>query len=259
MAENRERNVKEDIRNERIEIVRQLEDWLEMPMLILSIIWLGLFVAEMVWGLSPFLETAGAIIWMIFGIDFAIKLILAPQKLDYLKANWLTALALLLPAFRIFRAFRAFRLLRAARAARGLRLVRLLTSVNRGMRALGVTFSRRGFGYVLLLSAIVVFGGAAGIYSLEREVQGGFATYADAVWWTAMILISIGTEYFPQTGEGRLLCFAISVYGFAVFGYVTATLATFFVQRDTEEAHIGEPTIADLHREIRELRKQLAG
>jgi voltage-gated potassium channel len=47
-------------------------------------------------------------------------------------------------------------------------------------------------------------------------------------------LTSIGSDYFPQSAEGRLLCFIIALYGFAVFGYVTATLATYFVGRDAE-------------------------
>ncbi|MBA3769657.1 MAG: hypothetical protein H0X08_04045 [Blastocatellia bacterium] len=48
------------------------------------------------------------------------------------------------------------------------------------------------------------------------------------------VLTSIGSDYFPQSAEGWLQCFIIALYGFAVFGYVTATLATYFVGRDTE-------------------------
>jgi voltage-gated potassium channel len=76
----------------------------------------------------------------IFIVDFAVKFMLAPDKSDYLKSNWLTAIALLLPALRVFR---AFRLCGVLRAARGLRFARLLTSLNRGMKALGASFSRR--------------------------------------------------------------------------------------------------------------------
>jgi voltage-gated potassium channel len=251
-------DVSEEIKAERIEIVHQLEDWLEMPMLVLSLIWLTLFVIEMTRGISPFLEIAGNVIWVIFGIEYVVRLVLAPEKFAYIKSNWLTLLALALPALRIFRLFRAFSLLRAARAARGLRLVRLLTSLNRGMKALGATFSRRGFGYVLLLTLIVVFGGAAAMYNFEQEIEGGFVNYADALWWTAMLITSIGSDYFPKTGEGRMLCLILSLYGFAVFGYVTATLATFFIQRDNETApDRGEACIADLQNEIKELKLEI--
>ena len=249
--------VKEKIRSERQEILQQLEDWLETPMLILSFIWLALFIIEVLWNTSPLLETIGTAIWVVFIIDFAIKFTLAPDKTDNLKDNWLTAVALLLPALRVFRIFRVFRV---ARAARGLRFVRLLTSLNRGMKALGESFSRHGFGYVLALSVIVLFGGAAGMYGFEKDVSG-FANYGESLWWTAMLLTTIGSDYFPKTAEGRILCFILALYAFAAFGYITATLATFFVERDTEKRRDEKPaektTLAELQAEIQALRAEI--
>src|SRR5687767_3673270 len=102
-AEERDR-ITEEIKAERIEIVEQLDDWLEMPMLVLSVIWLILLGLEMTRGISPFLETVGNVIWIIFGVDYAIKLLLAPNKWEYIKGSWLALLALALPALRIFRA-----------------------------------------------------------------------------------------------------------------------------------------------------------
>ena len=250
-------DIRKEITNQRRDLLWQLETWLEMPMLILSIIWIGLFIIETIWGVSPFLTALSNLIWATFWIDFAVKFILAPDKLDYLKTNWLTVLALLLPAFRLFRVVRAFRLLRLAQAARGLRLVRLLTSLNRGMKALGASFSRRGFGYVLVLTIIVLFAGAAGMYGFENGQQGSFASYADALWWTAMLMTSIGSEYFPKTAEGRMLCLVLAVYGFAVFGYMTATLATSFIHWDTEQSTNVELVLGDLKNEVAELRRAL--
>jgi voltage-gated potassium channel len=68
--------------------------------------------------------------------------------------------------------------------------------------------------------------------ALENEFDGGLRTYGDALWWTAMMITTIGSGYFPRSAEGRVLCFLLALYWFAVFGYVTATLATFFVGRD---------------------------
>lgn len=229
-------------------------------MIVLGLIWLALLIVEMLRGISPLLETVSTGIWIVFIIDFVVKFALAPDRTDYLKANWLTAIALLIPALRVFRIFRAFRIFRLSRAARGLRLVRLLTSLNRGMKALGTYFSRRGFGYVVFLSVIVLFGGAAGMFAFENEIEGGFANYSEALWWTAMMLTTIGSDYFPRTAEGRILCFILALYAFAVFGYITATLATFFVGRDSEQ-RAGEsqkaPKPAELQTEIRELRSEI--
>ena len=246
--------------NERRQLLTRLEGWLETPMLVLGIVWLALFVVEMTRGLTPLLETAGLVIWIIFIIDFALRFILAPDKTDYLKSNWLTAVALLVPALRVFRIFRVLRVLRAARAARGLRLVRLVTSLNRGMKALGGALGRRGFGYVIGLSLIVTLAGAAGMYAFEKDAPDGFRSYGEALWWTAMLLTSLGSAYWPQTAEGRVLCFLLALYGFAVFGYVTATLATFFVERDagSEETEIaGAKSIDELKTEIAALRGEI--
>ena len=247
---------------ERRELLARLEAWLETPMLVLGFVWLALLILEFTRGLSPLLEAAGTVIWIVFILDFGLKLALAPDKTDYLKANWLTALALAVPALRVFRIFRVARLLRAARAARGLRLFRVVSSLNRGMRALGSTMRRRGFGYVLVLTVIVALSGAAGMYAFENEHPDGqgFESYGEALWWTAMVMTTMGSDYFPRTTEGRVLCFLLAVYAFAVFGYVTATLATFFVGRDAEnkEAEVaGATQVESLRQEVAALREEL--
>lgn len=106
------------------------------------------------------------------------------------------------------------------------------------------------------------------MYAFENEVPGGPDSYGAALWWTAMLLTSIGTDYWPQTAEGRVLCFLISLYGFAVFGYVTAALASYFIasDADTEDTELvsAKPIkelraeIAALHEELRALRERRA-
>lgn len=246
---------------ERHEILQQLEDWLEIPMLLLSFVWLALFIIELTWQLTPLLDVLGLTIWIIFGIEFFIKFLLAPRKLIYLKRNWLTAFSLMLPALRVLRFGSVLRVLHTTRAVRGLRLLRVMTRTNRGMRALANSFNRRGFGYVMGLTMIISLVGAAGMYTFERDVpNSGLSDYGTAFWWTAMLLTSIGSDYFPQTPEGRVLCWLLALYGFAVFGYVTATLATFFIGRDAEDptAEIaGAAAITDLQTEIAALRAEI--
>ena len=47
---------KQALNKERREVLEQLEDWLETPMLVLGFGWLVLFVIELTWGLSRLLE-----------------------------------------------------------------------------------------------------------------------------------------------------------------------------------------------------------
>jgi voltage-gated potassium channel len=127
------------------------------------------------------------------------------------------------------------------------------------MGALGRTLRRRGFGYAVALTFIVTFTGAAGMYTFEDTPPDGrgLHSYGTAVWWTAMLMTTMGSEYWPHTPEGRLLCLLLAIYAFAAFGYVTATLASFFVNRDAqgEDAELaGADAIEALRREIAALR-----
>ena len=130
------------------------------------------------------------------------------------------------------------------------------------MRALGTSLGRRGFGYIVALTVSITLVGAAGMYAFERNTAdgNGLNDYGSALWWTAMIMTTLGSEYWPQTPEGRMLCFILALYAFAVFGYLTAAIATFFVGRDAEndEAEIaGTKSIEALHAEITALRAEI--
>ena len=103
-----------------------------------------------------------------------------------------------------------------------------------------------------MLTVVVTFAGAAAMFAIEKPAPG-FENYWMALWWTAMRVITAGSEYYPVTPEGRSLAFLLAVFGYAIFGYVTATLATFFIGRDAEakDAPVaGAKDVAELKKEI---------
>ena len=63
---------------------------------------LGLLVVELTVPLSDAwatrIELAGYVIWAIFVVEFAVRLALAPDTLRFLRSNWLSAIAVVLPA-----------------------------------------------------------------------------------------------------------------------------------------------------------------
>jgi voltage-gated potassium channel len=245
----------DELSRERSQLLNQIERWLEWPLIILAVVWLVLLVAELTVGLSPFGIRIGEIIWGIFILEFVVRFFVAPQKLAFLRANWLTIIALVLPAFRVLRVFRF------ARALRGLRLARIVTSVNRGMATLGRSMQRRGVGYVAALTLLVLVTGAAGMYAFEQAADGsGLQTYSESLWWTAMLLTTIGSEYWPRTPEGRALSLLLSLYALGMLGYIAASLATFFIGRDADAGEgdvASEKTLRELRDEIVLLRKRL--
>lgn len=229
---------KTDVRRERWKLTARIARALESPMLVLSALWTALLVIEFTQGLAAWLQTLNDAIWASFVAQFALEFIAAPRKRPYLRKHWLTAVSLLLPAVRLFRLVRLVRVARLARAARGVRLARLLGGMNRAIRSLATGFKRRGIGYVTVLTLLIALTGAAGMYRFELDAPGGqgFPDYSTALWWTAMLLTTMGSDYWPQTAEGRLLCLLMALYAFAVFGYVTAAIAAYFVGRDKTAA-----------------------
>lgn len=248
------------LHQERETLLTQLQEWLETPMQVLALVWLLLLIIELTTGLSPFLYYLGLTIWAVFIFEFLLDYTLAPHKLAFLKRNLLTVVSLLVPALRILRFLRALRLLSAAR---GLRLVRILGSLNRGITTLRGGMKRRGFGYFFALTLLVTLVGAAGMYAFEQAPEGesGIQNYGDALWWTAMLLTSIGSDYWPQSPEGRILALFLAIYGLAVFGYITAAFASLFIGRDVkrEQATNIEASIEALHEELSALRDERRG
>ncbi len=146
----------------------QLVRGVEPLMAVLGIAWLLLAVLELTRGLGSTATVLSRTIWVVFIADFGTRLLIAPDKLLYLRRHWIVALSLALPALRLASVLRVGRLARVARSIRGVRLLRTLTSVNRAIASLRASMRRRGFGYVMAMTMVVTLGGAAGMYALEQ-------------------------------------------------------------------------------------------
>lgn len=248
--------------SERNKLLRTIIHFTEVPLIVLGFLWLALLILELINQSNPELQTVGIAIWIIFILDFILKFIISSSKVTFLKKNVITIVSLVVPAFRLLRIVRFVRLIRITR---GLRLIKMVTGFNRGMKSLAFTMKKRAVGYVLLLSMIVVFIGAAGLYGYEKDVNAGFKNYSSALWWTAMLVMSMGTENWPVTPEGRILTFMVALYGLAVFGYITASIASFFIGRDIAgpkgpdhaETDDLKNELLKLHKELLDLKKQI--
>jgi voltage-gated potassium channel len=242
----------------RYRLLVKINRFTEIPLIILGFGWLLLLVIELIWQLTPALRQIVTAIWIIFIADFIIKLIITPERWQFLAKNTLTIISLFIPAFRIFRIFQSLRLLRSLGFIRSVRVVRVIGSVNRGMRVLGKTLERRAFGYVFLLTLLICFTGAAAMFAFEPN--GAYANFADALYWTAMRLTTIASDYWPVTPEGKTIGFLLSVYSLGVLGYFTATLASFFLGQDAEsrKAEVaGTRQLDDMTQELKQLRQML--
>jgi voltage-gated potassium channel len=205
------------LERERWEALGQVVTLLEGPMTLLGFVWLGIVVAELAGTAGRLLTLVGTLIWILFLLDFLAELLVAPRRGQYLRQHWLAAVSLAVPALRILRFVSLLRVARAARivsASRGLRLLRLVTSFNRGMQALRRSMARRGFSYVVALTVIVVLAGAGGMLAFEGRTGAnpqGFRSYGEALWWTAMIITTMGNCISASAPSDALRSFAAGV------------------------------------------------
>jgi len=232
---------------------------LELPMLFLSFVWLCILIAELVYGMNPVISRVGTGIWILFIFYFTIRLVTVDDRMAFLKRNWLFVLAVLVSVLRFFDFAASIHLVRAVTATFGMQVVWIFASAEQGMSAIRRAFGRRGEAYVLIFTVVVIFAGAAGMLHFEEASNDPqrMRTYPDALWWTAMQITNIGSGYSIKTTGGRILCLAISVYSTAVFGYLTAILASFFIDRVAKELSpdvARQKSLQEIQEEITRLR-----
>jgi voltage-gated potassium channel len=209
-----------------------VERRLDIPMAVLAVVWAALVAYELV---APArqrddLATLGNVIWVIFIVEFVLKLSISRHPLRFLRRRWPSLLFLALPALRILRVVRAVRALRALPAAR---------VVGSSYRAIGTARSLLGsrLAFLSVASAVVVFSGGQLFYLLEGT-PGDPGALGDALWWSANAAISGNLVAEPATGFGRLLGLVLQTYAVVVFASVAATLGAFFIESRAEKAAV---------------------
>jgi voltage-gated potassium channel len=151
---------------------------------------------------------------------------------------------------------------------RPLRLLRLVTLLSVLHRTLGDSLRGRVVTYVAGSAAMLVFVGALAVLDVEQSAPDAkIVTFGDALWWAMTTITTVGYgDMYPVTPIGRMVAAALMMSGIAVLGVVTASIASWLVQRveDTAETTadaMEEPIraeVADLVAEISSLRREIA-
>ncbi|WP_292604179.1 potassium channel family protein [Nocardioides sp. REDSEA-S30_B4] len=187
--------------------------------------------------------TVVGLLWLVFIVDFVVRLVAADHRFRWAWRHAFDAAVLLLPALR------------------PLQLVLLVKVLNRsasqGLRG------RVGL-YVGFGSGIVAYVAALAALQAERYAEGASITsFGDAMWWalTTMTTVGYGDTY-PVTTSGRVVGALLMITGVALLGVVTATLASWLVERvtdadDAEDEQRGAAEREELRAEIAALRAQV--
>lgn len=221
------------LKRQRYRLVAQVERLLDAPATYLAFVFAAALVVELVMtaqGHAPpvVLDWLQLGIWAFFLLHFALGMIIAPARLSYLRHHWLTALSLLVPFLRVIRIVRVVRILRAAS------IVRLFGAMNRTTASLRRALAWNALGMATGLAVSTAFLSSAGIYLFEADApRSPIHSYAEALWWAAATLTTVGAASEPVTLGGRVLALVVMLAGLVLFGYVAGLLgALLFTRRE---------------------------
>lgn len=102
-----------------------------------------------------------------------------------------------------------------------------------------------------------MFTGALAELDAERHHAGTVInSFGVALWWTVVTISTVGYgDYTPVTTEGRFVAAGVMVSGLMLVGAVTASFATWLIERLRVE---GQADRAATHRDLLELHDRLA-
>lgn len=154
--------------------------------------------------------------WGMFALDYLIRLALSDDgRGQFIRRNLFDLAVVVLPMLRPLRL---------------LRLVTLLSTMN---RYAGSSLRGRVVAYLVGGTVMIIVIGALAVLDAERAAAAPvIATFGDAVWWALTTITTVGYgDYYPVTTAGRLVAAGIMFGGIALLGTVTASLASWLIDR----------------------------
>ena len=159
-----------------------------------------------------------------FGVDYIVKLLLAPQRGRWFVRHPLDLLMVVLPVARPLRLLRPFTLRRVME------------------RAPGTAIRTRVMAYVIVSAILLLYTVALSVLNFEKGApNANITTMGDSLWWAIVTITTIGYgDYYPVTVPGRWAAAALMVGGFAVLSMVTAVVSSWLVESVTAATNAAE-------------------
>ncbi|MDR6906151.1 voltage-gated potassium channel [Agromyces sp. 3263] len=194
----------------------------------------GLLVAEIVI----------AVTWLIFLVDYIVNLVLAEHRWRWFYTHLFDLAIVVLPMLR------------------PLRLLRLVTILAVVQRTAGAAFRGRVIVYVAAAASLLVYVAALAVLDAERHSGGSIQTLGQGLWWAFVTITTVGYgDHFPVTPTGQFVAVGVMLGGIALIGVVTATLASWIVEKvganEAAEEALTRQHVEELMIEIRALREAI--
>ncbi|MEY8015711.1 potassium channel family protein [Mycobacterium servetii] len=185
------------------------------------------------------------VFWCLFVGDYLVRLRLASDKRDWFVHHLFDLLVVALPLMG------------------PLLLLRLVVLAGALQKAVGMAVRGRILIYTVTGVCLLIYVSALAVLDFERDHVGARITsFGKALWWAVTTVTTVGYgDLYPVTVPGRLVAVMLMIGGITLVGVVTASLASWIVERvsetDTANRATSSAEIAELRHEVRRLAEQL--
>ena len=229
--------------------LRAWERATEWPLTGAAVVFLGAYAWEVLTNAQGGTKEAAELmidaVWALFGVDYLVRLILAPSRGRWFLRHLPDLAIIVLPFLR------------------PLRLLRLVTLVSIMQRSAGTALRGRITLYTVGSAALLILTSALASLDAERHEPGSsIRTFGQALWWALTTFTTVGYgDTFPVSREGRFIAALLMIGGVALAGVVTATLASWIVslvdEENAEQEAATQAQVAALQQQVDELSERI--
>lgn len=229
--------------------VKSWEQHTEWPLALVALAFLAMYSVQVLGHPgqheSRFLGAASWIAWSLFVVDYFVRLRLAPNRREWFVRHIFDLLIVVLPMLR------------------PLRLLRLLVLVGALQKVAGNAVRGRILLYTISGVSLMIYVTSLAILDQERDQPGAtINSFGNAIWWAITTVTTVGYgDLYPITVTGRIIAVLLMIGGISLIGVVTASLASWIVQRvaETDSANRAATAaqIDELRSEVRALAEGL--
>ncbi len=125
-----------------------------------------------------------------------------------------------------------FGLFRFIRFTRLLRLLRVIGLFKKSQRIFTEFFKKTHMDYAIAIFILILVASAFSLFFIEINTNSGINSLDDAFWYVIVTITTVGYgDISPQTEIGRIIGIVTIFTGVGFMSLLTASLATFFVNR----------------------------
>lgn len=208
------------------------------PLMLASLLYLVAYSWRVIGGLAGTAYVVMTVIilatWALFIIDYLVRLSLARNRWRWFRTHLGTLAIALIPVFRL------------------VLLLQFLTRVPGLRPSAGTRLRTQIMVYGAGAGALLIYIASLAVLEAERlSPDSNIHTFGEAVWWSCVTITTTGYgDYYPVTGGGRLVGVAVMFSGIALSGIITATLASWVLERVARNHDDAEPATRGQMRQL---------